>query len=135
MAYNIRYDLRKLLQKDVRHTLLTDSLSLFKVIINSTVTTEKRLMIDIAAVREAYERSDIDFIYWIPSQFNLANGLTKFEICPTLQSFLRSHQLYQEIAWCWNSSAILSTRDFADLTKLFGNNLGRSDDKLLICCN
>ena len=54
-------------------------------------------MIDIAAVREAYERSDIDFIGWVPSCQNIANGLTKLGICPTLQRFLESHQLDQEV--------------------------------------
>ena len=45
-AFSIRHDLQRLLKKDVRLTLLTDSMSLFKVIVNSTITTEKRLMID-----------------------------------------------------------------------------------------
>ena len=96
-AFSIRHDLQRLLKKDVRLTLLTDSMSLFKVIVNSTITTEKRLMIDISAVREAYEKSDIDFIGWIPSNSNIANGLTKIGICPTLMKFLHSHSLDQEI--------------------------------------
>ena len=97
VAYSIRHDLRKILQKDVKLTLLTDSMSLFKVIINSSVTTEKRLMIDISAVREAYERSDIDFIGWISSKNNIANGLTKLGVCATLVEFLETHVLDQEI--------------------------------------
>ena len=52
VVINIRYDLSRILQKDVKLTLLTDFKSLGKVIINSTVTTEKRLMIDIDALRE-----------------------------------------------------------------------------------
>ena len=97
VAFNIRYDLKRLLNKEVKLIMLTDSMSLFKVIVNSTVTTEKRLMIDIAAVREAYERSDIDFIGWIPSRFNIANGLTKLGVCPALSGFLSTHDLHQEI--------------------------------------
>ena len=92
-AYTIRNDLQRLLNKDVKLTMLTDSMSLFKVLINSSIMTEKRLMIDISAAREAYENSDIDHIGWIPTSSNLANGLTKHGICPTLNAFLSSHQL------------------------------------------
>ena len=54
-------------------------------------------MIDISAVREAYERSDIDYIGCIPSTSNIANGLTKINICSVLSEFLESNVLNKEI--------------------------------------
>ena len=62
ISFYIRHDIKRLLKKDIKLTPLTDLMSLFKIIINSTTTIEKNLMIYIAAVSEAYERSDIDFI-------------------------------------------------------------------------
>ena len=38
---------------------MTVSLSLFDVITKATVTTEKRLMIDLNAVKEAYQKHEI----------------------------------------------------------------------------
>lgn len=63
-AVHLSYVLRKYLgvslSFDVPVMFLTDSLSLFNVVIrSSTVTTEKRLLIDIPAIRQANERQEI----------------------------------------------------------------------------
>lgn len=47
-AYSIRNELKRILRKEIHLTMLTDSMSLFKVLINSSVMSEKRLMIDVA---------------------------------------------------------------------------------------
>ena len=120
IAFHLRHDLKRLLQKEIKLTLLTDSMSLFKIIINSTVTTEKRLMIDIAAVREAYERSDIDYVGWIPSTSNIANGLTKLGICSVLSEFMTTNVLTQEIRTVIDGrfkSVPLSSDEFLSLEK------------------
>lgn len=46
MAYNIKYDLHRMLQKTVRLHLLTDSLSLFNSITTNSIITEEKLVID-----------------------------------------------------------------------------------------
>ena len=77
-------------------------------------------MIDISAVREAYERSDIDYIGWIPSTCNIANGLTKLGICPVLSEFLESNVLNQEIRTIIDGrfkSLPLSSDEFTSLEK------------------
>lgn len=43
----------------------TDSEILLRVIIKSTVTTEKRLMVYIRAVRKAYQVGEISEVGWI----------------------------------------------------------------------
>lgn len=40
--------------------MVTDSLSLFNVLIMSSITTEKRLMIDLLVVRNAYMTKEIE---------------------------------------------------------------------------
>ena len=65
-SFNLTAELRKLLdQPNLPLTLLTDSKILFDVISKGWKTSEKRLMLDIAAAREEFRIgsiSDIDFI-------------------------------------------------------------------------
>jgi len=57
--------------------MLTDSIQLFDVITRSRYTAEKRLMVDISAVREAYLEKTISNIALIKSEHNPADSLTK----------------------------------------------------------
>lgn len=50
----------------------------FKVIVKAITTTERRVMIDIRAMRESYKHQEIDNVGWLRSSANLADGLTKF---------------------------------------------------------
>ena len=50
---------------------------MFEVIAKASYTSEKRILIDLASVREGYRRFDIDDIGLIRSEENLADGLTK----------------------------------------------------------
>eukprot|EP00170_Pyropia_yezoensis_P001383 contig_6114_g1387 len=54
-----KHDLERLYKQQVPLTTLTDSKQLFDVITRASHTTEKRLMIDIAAAGEAYNCSEI----------------------------------------------------------------------------
>lgn len=55
----------------------TDSHSLFDCLVKIGTTNEKRLMIDIMCLRQAYERREITEIVWIPGQSNPADSMTK----------------------------------------------------------
>jgi hypothetical protein len=80
-AYDTAYMYRRILEQlhGLRFpiTMLTDSKSLFDVITRASYTTEKRIMIDLAAAREAYEREELSDIGLVASENNLADGLTK----------------------------------------------------------
>lgn len=73
----VRNDIENMAGRRVPLTILTDSESLLKLIVKSSVTTEKRLMVNVRAAREAYERGDIRNVGWIRSPDNMADGLTK----------------------------------------------------------
>lgn len=77
-AYILRFDLKKLVQERIPLTILTYSSPMFKVIVKSSVTTEKHLMIYIRAAPEAYEPRDICNIDWIRSHENVADAMTKY---------------------------------------------------------
>jgi hypothetical protein len=58
-AYALKHDLQAILKRSVDILMYTDSLSLFDLITNSFTTAEKRLMIDLVVMKEAYDRMEI----------------------------------------------------------------------------
>lgn len=77
--------------------LLTDSETLFNVLIKSTMTSELRLMIDIVASKESFDRHEITTISWICRHRNLADAMTKFYPMPALLKFMRTNVLNYDI--------------------------------------
>ncbi len=61
--------------------MFTDSKHLFDVITTGSYTTEKRLMVEIKATREAYNKNEISNVGWVPGTFNPADELTKPITC------------------------------------------------------
>lgn len=76
-AYTLKDELYRVFRKTVTIAMLTDSGCLFDVVVKSTRTSEKRLMIDIATARDAYEKFEIDDIGWISGATNMADALAK----------------------------------------------------------
>eukprot|EP00170_Pyropia_yezoensis_P000148 contig_1145_g149 len=86
----IRYDLEQLYGCHIPLSLFTDSKKLFDVVTKASHPTEKRLMVDIAAAREAYNRRDISNVGLIASGDNPADPLTKPRGCPALDAILQT---------------------------------------------
>lgn len=76
--------------KGIPITILTDSESLLKIMVKSTTTTKKRLIIDIRAAKEAFKNSEISSIGRIRSEENAADGLTKQKKCDAQESIMES---------------------------------------------
>ena len=57
--------------------LCTNSYLLYQCLIQLGTTSEKRLMINIMALRQSYKGRKIDEIRWICGKDNLANAMTK----------------------------------------------------------
>ncbi len=76
-AYMLKHDLESLLHQTVPMQMPTDCKSLFDVIVKAGRTADRRLMIDIAACRQAYERHEIADIGYINSNYNLTDCKTK----------------------------------------------------------
>jgi len=58
-AYILKHDLERVYDQPLPLVMLTDSTQMFDVITRATHTTENRLMIDVAATRDAYNKHDI----------------------------------------------------------------------------
>ena len=67
-VYVLKVDLENSLGQKTHMRMLMDSSSLFDVFTKNSTTTEKRLMIDVAAAREAYKSFEISDFGNIRSQ-------------------------------------------------------------------
>ena len=57
--------------------IYTDSYSLYECLVKLGTIKEKRLMIDIIALRQSYERRELTEVRWINGQDNPADVITK----------------------------------------------------------
>jgi len=87
-ALIICFDLEQLYGVQIPVNALTDSKQLFDVLTRGSHPTEKRLMVDVAAARQAYARHDVSNVGLIASADNLADPLTKVHGCRALDSLL-----------------------------------------------
>lgn len=87
-AFVIKHDLERIYHQHVPLIMLTDSKQLFDVITRASHPTEKRLMIDVAAAREAYNNQEISNVGLLKSEHNAADGLTKPHHCTALERIM-----------------------------------------------
>lgn len=85
IALELSQGLKPMLEKSVPVHLMTDRRRLFDVVSKGSRTSEKPMMLDIAAAREAFREKIITDIGLVRSQHNVADGLTK----PLTEEFLR----------------------------------------------
>ncbi|CCU75198.1 hyporthetical protein [Blumeria hordei DH14] len=73
--------------------ICTDFCSLYECLVKLGTTKEKRLMIDIMALCESYQRREITEICWINDEDNPADAMTKAMPNKALQRFIDSNEL------------------------------------------
>jgi hypothetical protein len=72
----------------------TDSYSLYDLLVKLGNTKEKRLMIDVTALRQSYERRELQEVRWINGNDNPADSaLTKSSPNMALQRFIDTNRL------------------------------------------
>lgn len=88
-AFIMKHDLENVLGRQVPVlAMLTDSKGLFDVITKNSITSERRLMIDLLAARQAYSRLEISDIGLVRTQYNPADAFTKVGRCSALERML-----------------------------------------------
>ncbi|CCD55570.1 hypothetical protein BofuT4_P155610.1 [Botrytis cinerea T4] len=70
-----------------------DSKSLYDCLTKLGTTNEKRLMIDVMAIREAYEKREIVEIKWIDGESNPADAMTKSKPCQALKDLVDNNTI------------------------------------------
>lgn len=73
--------------------ICTDSRSLYECLIRLGSTDEKRLMIDVMALRESYVRREVQEFRWINGKDNPADAMTKATPNGRLEEFVTNNQL------------------------------------------
>lgn len=76
-ALALSNELRSILGRKIQTILFTDSKCLFNTITKLPTVSEKRLLIEIAAIRETYTTGDLSNFAHVSSRHNLANVFTK----------------------------------------------------------
>ena len=77
--------------------LYTNSKSLYNYIVKLGTTQEKRLIVDLMCLRQAYERREITEVKWISSEDNLADAMTKAKPCQALKTLIDTNKLNLQV--------------------------------------
>lgn len=89
-SFMLRHDLERIYAEKVPLYILKDSKQVFDTITMASTTTKRRLLIDIAAARQAYNRQEISNIGLVSSEDMIADGLTKTTAESSLAELLKS---------------------------------------------
>ena len=71
----------------------TDSYSLYECMVKLGTTQEKRLMIDIMAIRQSYERREVSEMRWIEGDSNPADSMTKLNANTVLSKLVSCNEV------------------------------------------
>src|ERR1700712_1677524 len=71
----------------------TDSFSLYECLVKLGTTKEKRLMIDIMALRQSYEKRELAEVRWIDGHDNPADAMTKSIPNKALMTFINNNEI------------------------------------------
>ena len=90
----IKSTIQKILQlKQLPLVLCTDSKSLYDCLVKLGTTQEKRLMVDLMCLRQAYEQREITEVRWISGGDNPADAMTKAKPCQALKNLIDTNKL------------------------------------------
>jgi hypothetical protein len=96
----IKSTIDKILQIDLPLVLCTDSKSLYDCLVRLGTTQEKRLMIDVMCLRQAYERRLVTEVKWIDGGANPADAMTKGKPCPALTQLIDTNEIdLRAVGW------------------------------------
>jgi hypothetical protein len=110
----LKYDIERMICRDIPIHAFTDSLSLFDVISRSTTTSEERPMIDITAEKESYKEGTIDTVGFIRTNFSPADAFTIVARCHALEDILLHGKIEHPIEQ-WVERAIRHTTETTEL--------------------
>jgi hypothetical protein len=90
---SIKATIEKVLKIDLPLVLCTDSKSLYDCLVKLGTTQEKRLMIDVMCLRQAYERREIAEMKWIDGNTNPADSMTKSKASNALKQLVDTNKV------------------------------------------
>lgn len=96
MGASIKATIEVILQIKLPLIICTDSRSLYDCLVKLGTTQEKRLMIDVMCLRQAYERREIAEVKWIDGSTNPADSMTKSRSSGALKALIDTNKVQLE---------------------------------------
>ena len=93
MGASVKATIDRTLGIELPLVVYTDSKSLYECLVKLGTTQEKRLMIDVMCLRQAYERREIAKVKWIKGNSNPADSMTKAKPSSALTQLLDTNTL------------------------------------------
>jgi hypothetical protein len=90
---SIKSTIERILRINLPLVLCTDSQSLYDCLVKLGTTQEKRLMIDVMCLRQAYERREIAEVKWIQGDTNPADSMTKGKPSTALKQLVDTNRV------------------------------------------
>jgi len=97
MGGSVKSTIDKALEIEVPLVVCTDSKSLYECLVKLGTTREKRLMIDVMCLRQAYERREIAEVKWIKGESNPADSMTKSKPTNALKHLLDTNTIQLDV--------------------------------------
>ena len=96
-AFAIREDLHCTIGRRIPIIMLTDSEILFNIITRRRLTTERRMMVDLKSIRDAYENREIANVALVASEHNPADALAKIKSNSSLRQLMDTARISHPI--------------------------------------
>ena len=117
MGASIKATIEKMLEIDLPLVLCTDSRSLYDCLVKLGTTQEKRLMIDVMCLRQAYERREIAEVKWIDGDTNPADSMTKSKPSGALRTLIDTNKIQiGEKEWVERTGGAVGLHTGVDIT-------------------
>lgn len=101
-AYLGKKMLEEIFELEIPLKVFIDSRTVFNTVTKGSSTLEKRLQIEAYALRQSYNRGELNQLSWIPSEQNIADALTKGlpSIDHALYRVMKTNKLHvQKLGW------------------------------------
>jgi hypothetical protein len=97
MGASVKSTIDKMLGIELPLVVCTDSKSLYECLVKLGTTQEKRLMVDVMCLRQAYERREIAEVKWIKGDSNPADAMTKSKPSNALKLLIDTNTLQLDV--------------------------------------
>jgi hypothetical protein len=97
MGASVKSTVNRVLERDLPLVVYTDSKSLYECLVKLGTTREKRLMIDVMCLRQAYERREIAEVKWIKGDSNPADSMTKSKPSNALKRLINTNIIQLDV--------------------------------------